>query len=224
MGETLIYYQDVPLNWKSLYRDAIISVAEWCHLSANEDDYAAAETILAKYNTRIHPRTEEHSADRIFSEILNQWGIPSRLLHGVEKVFFTYFQSKVSLYEDTIQVLEYFRSKGVVMGVLTDVPYGMPKDLVSRDIQLIDDLLAGVVTSVEVGWRKPDPRGFLYLADRLGVDKKDMMYVGNERKDVVGANTAGVYSVRIDRENSVEDYGEKLKISSLTQLISFMKQ
>ena len=48
-----------------------------------------------------------------------------------------------------------------------------------------------LLTSVQVGRRKPHPAGFRALAARLGVPCADLLYVDNEQKDIVGANAAG---------------------------------
>lgn len=219
LGETLIYYPNVPLSWSSLYRKAIINTAEMCGFPIDESGISAAEEILSKYNTRINPRSEEVTADLIFFEILSAWRLSKDFLSQAEKGFFSFFQRDVRLYDDTLDTLERLKGKGVKLGLLTDVPYGMPDTFVDNDIVAIREYFDVILTSVDAGWRKPDPRGFLMLADRLGVKPEEMAYVGNEPKDVQGAKNAGMLAIRIDRGDGIGFQGEDRMIKSLASIM-----
>lgn len=36
-----------------------------------------------------------------------------------------------------------------------------------------------------------------------------MIYVGDEEKDIIGANSLGIYSILINRTNNTIEYGQK---------------
>lgn len=219
LGETLIHYQGVPLNWQSLYQDALRHVATSCAYQENQETLAQAMAILSRYNTRLYPRTTEVSADQIFGEILRAWGIsPHRFLNRAKQAFFSFFQMNQLLYHDTLPLLQTLRAKGIKIGVLTDVPYGMDRVYAERDVQSFADSIDVFLSSVEVGYRKPAPPGYLELAKRLAVPPERMAFVGNEEKDIVGANRAGMFSILLDREQKNQSYGEQWKISSLAEI------
>ncbi|AET66207.1 putative HAD superfamily hydrolase [Desulfosporosinus orientis DSM 765] len=223
LGETLIGYKGIPLSWKPLYRQALLGVAEVCECKVTEDMISRADFLLSKYNTRLNPRIEEVSADVILGEILLDWGLPK--LHYCEvaqEAFFSYFQRESFVHEDAVPILKYLKGKGVKIGVFTDVPYGMSKDFASRDIYSFTQFVDVLLTSVEVGYRKPDARGFIELANKLEVNPFEMVFVGNEPKDIIGANEAGAIAVLIDREGHNQYFGEKVKITSLLDLRSFV--
>ncbi|MFC6940108.1 HAD family hydrolase [Salinirubellus sp. GCM10025818] len=52
-----------------------------------------------------------------------------------------------------------------------------------------------VVSSVDVGWRKPHPRAFEAAADRLGVDVGELLHVGDDPRTDGGASGAGARSI-----------------------------
>ncbi len=52
-----------------------------------------------------------------------------------------------------------------------------------------------VVSSVDVGWRKPHPRAFEAVADRLGVDVGELLHVGDDPRTDGGASGAGARSI-----------------------------
>lgn len=223
LGHTLINYKDTPLSWKSLYRDALIKTADCCDIQVNECMLSEAEHILSKYNTRINPRIEEVPSEVIFNEILLSWNlVPDTYIDNTKRAFFSFFQRKASPYDDAVAILQYLKSKSISVGILTDVPYGMDRKFVLRDLEPISQYIDVLMTSVEVGFRKPDTRGFIALASSLGAQPSEMIYIGDEEKDIVGANAVGIYSVFIDRHKNSIQPGEKLRISSLLELKSII--
>lgn len=53
--------------------------------------------------------------------------------------------------------------------------------------------ISDIVTSIELGWRKPDPRMFEYVLERDGIVARDAVFVGDRwEADVVGPTQAGM--------------------------------
>jgi putative hydrolase of the HAD superfamily len=140
--------------------------------------------------------------------------------------YFTFFQQQMCAYPETIEVLTTLRQRGMLIGILTDVPYGMPREFVERDIigAGIKGLFDVLVTSVEVGVRKPEPAGYVALAERLGVIPNEMLYVGNEPKDVIGATRAGMTSVFLDRAKSAANHSQQFTVDRLTGLHTILAE
>ena len=219
LGETLIHYAGLPLNWQGLYEQALTRVAEACGHPITEGDIRLGEGILSRYNTRLHPRPHEVTADRVLGEVLAAWGLPVvASMDQAGNAFFGLFQQAYAVYPDTLPTLQALQVQGVRVGVLTDVPYGMPRRFVERDLAPIAEYLDTVLTSVEIGHRKPHSCGYLALAERLGVDPSDMIYVGNEEKDILGANCSGMLSILIDRAGTGATFGQRRTIASLGEL------
>lgn len=97
----------------------------------------------------------------------------------------------------------------------------MDKKLVLADIEEFKKYIDVVLTSVEIGYRKPNKQGFIQLSKELAVDINEMIYVGDEEKDMIGANRLGIYSVLVNRTNTVIDFGQKKTIKNLNELFSF---
>ncbi len=117
-------------------------------------------------------------------------------------------------------MLTLLREQKIPVGILTDVPYGMPREFVERDLEAakILGLFDVLLTSVEVGVRKPEAKGYLALAKRLSVAAEEMLYVGNEPKDVIGARSAGVFAVLLDRPGKGGDHGQHRTVSTLSAI------
>jgi len=221
LGRTLIEYENVPLSWTKLYKEALTEVLVKCNSGVDDNKVAIGEEILSKYNTRINYREIEVSADTIFSEILVKWNLDTEVyLTTAKKAFFKFFQRKVKLYDDTISTLKTLKERGIKIGILTDVPYGMDKNYVLMDIDGFKEYIDVILTSVEAGHRKPNKQGFIALSNELGVTPNEMIYVGDEEKDIIGSNDLGIYSVLIDKSNSCTDYGQKKTIKKLNELLN----
>jgi len=219
LGDTLIEYENVPLNWKDLYATALVDVMKQCKVENTKENLQKAKDILLIYNTRENPRTREVTAEKIFTEILTAWGVyQSNYLQRSIKTFFSFFQMRARVFKDSIPTLQFLKQKAIKIGVFTDVPYGMGTDFVKKDVSEIKKYIDVLLSSVDIGYRKPEKKVFQTISKHLNIEKRCMIYVGNEEKDIVGANNAGIFSVLLDRHKTTKSFGENLKISSLHEL------
>lgn len=221
LGETLTYYEGIPLNWSEHYRAALTAAFESAGMRLPEESIPDCCDVLKSYNTRINPRENEASSDDIFKAILQKCSLGPEGIAKLTKGFFSYFQGKCRPYQETIHTLQALSDGGYKMAILTDVPYGMPKEFVEQDLVRagIERYFGLVLTSVETGYRKPSKRTFQHLVERLGIASSDLVYVGNEKKDIEGTNAVGGYSILIDRIGKQESFGEKKRIRSLDELM-----
>jgi putative hydrolase of the HAD superfamily len=60
----------------------------------------------------------------------------------------------------------------------------------------LDRYFKWIVTSSDVGYRKPDQRFFAFALKQCGCEAQEVLFVGNQRNtDVKGANICGIQSV-----------------------------
>jgi putative hydrolase of the HAD superfamily len=80
------------------------------------------------------------------------------------------------------------------------------------------DLVDTVVSSADVGLRKPDPRIFELALERLDVAPSQAVHVGDHYyADMVGAGSVGMVPVLIDRHGG-EQQGRVAFIRTLEEL------
>lgn len=219
LGDTLIYYDGVALNWSSHYARALTVGFAKSGVGHQAQRIGECEEVLRKFNTRINPRDKEYSAAEIFRQIGAAVGANESQQIVIMDEFFAYFQQKIKIYSDTFGSLTKIKASGLATGILTDVAYGMPKANVQRDVAEIGDLIDVLLTSVEVGFRKPSTIGYTKIADALEIGVHQMIYVGNEEKDIVGANRAGVAaSILINRSGKDLDYGQSMTFPNLDEM------
>ncbi len=218
IGHTLVHYKN-PLNWRSLYEPALKGVAEQCGYRLNRKNYADAIDILCEYNTRMNPREIEVASDDIWSRILEAWNKEVCDLDMCKEAFYSFFRSEHFIYDDAREFLLFLRKSKIKTATLSDVPYGMENKYALEDISEIIEYIDLPYTSNDIGYRKPNIRGLQRIAAELGVMLQELMYIGDEEKDIVCANNAGAVSVLIDREAKSLEYGQQYRVNSLNELI-----
>jgi putative hydrolase of the HAD superfamily len=221
LGDTLVEYEGFPPNWEAHYNSAIRSLAGFIGVTVSDDQIYAASEVLRRYNTRLHARTKEVEFGTILSDLLHTMGVEyAGHADDAAAAFFSVFRQRLRCFPDTEPRLNALRRSGVRIGVLTDVPYGMPFRLVREDMKVsgVLGLIDVMVTSVDAGVRKPDCGGLQLLASRLQCTPSEMIFVGNEKKDVEAALAFGCEAVLLDRKRAVPDWTQHRTISTLAEL------
>lgn len=79
-----------------------------------------------------------------------------------------------------------------------------------------------VVSSADVGLRKPDPRIFELACERLGVAPGSAAHVGDHHySDVLGATAAGMLAVLVDRHGDGAEEGALADFTRLDSVLGF---
>lgn len=109
-------------------------------------------------------------------------------------------------YDDVLPAFERIRRRGLKVGLISN----WDKRLTGLMEGLgASDLLDTVVSSADVGLRKPDPRIFLMACERLGVAPSEAAHVGDHHyADILGASSVGMTPVLIDRHCNETVWGE----------------
>jgi FMN phosphatase YigB (HAD superfamily) len=102
------------------------------------------------------------------------------------------------------------------IGLFTDGPYGMPREFVLQYLNktALYDAFDKLLTSRDVGYRKPSPLTLTRLSKSLSCKPNEMVYVGNKKKDVETARAFGCTSILTDREGHGMDWGQDRTITS----------
>ncbi len=118
--------------------------------------------------------------------------------------------------------MEKLKQNGIKIGILTDVAYGMDNEFSLEDIAVLADFIDVSITSVDVGYRKPNSAGYLKLLDSLKVTPYEMLFIGDEEKDINGAKKLGMISALINRSKETKDFGQDYTLDSLSGIFSVL--
>jgi putative hydrolase of the HAD superfamily len=113
---------------------------------------------------------------------------------------------RLAAYEEVPGVLAELRDRGVTVAVCSNWTWDLDDAMEQAGLGRAADL---VVTSAQVGVRKPHPRIFELTVARCGVDAADALFVGDTwYPDVEGALAAGLRPVHVWRPDDGHVSGE----------------
>lgn len=223
LGGTLVNYP-FPLNWQASFPAALTKVLEALGEPADPLRLQEGAAVLDQFNTRTHPREWEVRSDAVFQAIFAQWQIDIERVETAKEAFYGFFQAQAEPSPEAEDLLCALHELGIATGLLSDVAYGMDTRFALRDVAALAPRLDVMLTSVDVGWRKPHPAGFQRLLDALSVEPREMMYVGDEQKDIQGANRLGIVSVLLDRQKSGKQFGQRATLDSLEGVLGLIDE
>lgn len=122
------------------------------------------------------------------------------------------------LFPETVEVLEYFRSHGYKMGVISDTSPSLEYSLEQLGIAWY---FTSFTASSLVGAGKPSPVIFNVALTAQGVSAYESLYVDDYKPEADGAREQGFTSFFIDRDGKNRG---KWTIQSLKQLIDFVEE
>lgn len=218
IGQTLVEYRK-PLNWSALYQPALERAAAACgHGAVPEAAYAAARAVLGRYNTRTNPRDREIPSEVIFRELLAALDWPMEDLDPAREAFYGFFRREAAPFPEAEEALRTLVRRGLLLGTLSDAAYGMDDRFILEDITPLLPYIRYPHTSHTSGFRKPRREGLLLLAREMGLSPGELLFVGDEEKDMQCARNAGVRGILADRNRTGADYGQSGVIHVLTDL------
>lgn len=218
IGGTLMEYQGMPHSWVEYYDPCLRYADKKLQLGLSEEEIRQAVEILKGYNPRIHYHEEDYTPEIIFGEIIKALG-KNINMQSLITAFFENMQLKAVIYEDSKAVLRELKHRGITIAVLTDVAVGMPDSLHQEYFKELLSCFDMYVSSISCGYRKPNPTGLAQIAEKCKVSAEEMIFIGDEKKDIETAKRFGCKSVLIDKEKSGADYGQDDTISELKELL-----
>ncbi|MHA2038856.1 MAG: HAD family hydrolase [Promethearchaeota archaeon] len=127
--------------------------------------------------------------------------------------------------KETIEKLS--QQKNLKLGVLSNHPsHSMVRDSLKK--YDLFKYFNAVVTSAEIGKRKPDPDVFFYILEKMGlIENADCLVCGDEYSDIVGGDRAGmqtilcerIYKFPYEREINVPNL---MKISDISEVLDYL--
>lgn len=128
--------------------------------------------------------------------------------------------NSVALYPETLRVLEELKGEYRI-GIVSNISSSAVAERAAERLGL-KRFVDALVTSAEVGVRKPHPGIFSYALRRLDVASRDAMFVGDSiEHDVLGAKSVGLRAIYLDRKRAgTGNYPADLVIHNLEELLS----
>ena len=120
-------------------------------------------------------------------------------------------------------VLDYLKEKSYNLSILSNFDYS-PTANKLLDIYNITHYFDYIFISDQIGWRKPSPKIFEYAIEKIGENKSDILFIGNDfERDIIGAQNSGIDSIYINLNNKYSDINAFVEsVNSLNEIITFI--
>jgi putative hydrolase of the HAD superfamily len=150
------------------------------------------------------PRTPHAEAEfwRAFWDALRQqYQLPQHEIAALEQIG-TFYHTCFAAFPDAAECLAQLRAHNLRLAVLTN--FELPS--VDRTLHYagIDPSQFDVLlSSASIGFRKPDPRAYLAVADALGLQPSECAFVDDLPENVEAARALGMTAWLLEREDRV---------------------
>ena len=215
IGGTLMEYKGMPYSWIEYYESAFNMVNTDFNLNLSKEDIQKSCEVLKSKNARVIYREIEYIPNEIFAEVTAHWQNKTDI-NAVINSFYKGLELVPVIYDDTVDCLNRLKKENVKIAALTDLPTAMPDEIFKKDITNLLKYLDLYVSSLTCGFRKPNKKGLVYIAKHFNVDIENLVFIGDEEKDIKTAKNAGCVSVLINRlGDDKSDFGQDYCVTSL---------
>ena len=131
---------------------------------------------------------------------------------------------KTDAFDGMRETLTALKESGVHIAVCSNKPHNVVCDVVRSVFGDIPDIVKGIEEGDII---KPDPSNTLKIIEKIGVDKKDCLFIGDTNIDIHTGKNAGIDTVGVlwgfrDRAE-LEEAGADYIISKPQELINIVK-
>ena len=132
----------------------------------------------------------------------------------------TFLTDGLAVYPDVFAALNTLREQRYELGIISNWPATLEQTLQRSGLR---DYFSVVVGSGNVGYAKPHPQIFKIAAERMAIDPRDALYIGDSLEhDVAGARAAGMDVVLLDRDDLSPSHRPRiLSLAQLPQLLEY---
>ena len=225
LGNTLITSPPwFRVELHTLASETLAELARRGQLPTTDGLAKEADRLYEEIHGRNRTQSTEITASEVLAEIaslLELEVLPDAVDAALEAVYRACVPS-VEPRDGAHETLAGLRDAGYRLAVLSNARYGPFVPWALAAVALAPYLEA-VVSSADVGWRKPSPEVFWLLLDRLGVPAHESVYVGDYYPyDMVGAKAAGMRTVWLRVPYSPTGDGVDAEIDELAEVVPLL--
>lgn len=125
-------------------------------------------------------------------------------------------KDEVEFFEGLPDVLYDLKEKGYLLGIVTDTANTIHAKLNWFERGGFGHVWDSIISSTEIGCRKPEPKIYQACLDQLGVSAEEAIFVGHKITELDGARAVGMKTIAFNYDEGAQADGY---IESLTELL-----
>ena len=125
----------------------------------------------------------------------------------------------MQFFEGVPETLSSLKEEGYLLGIITDTALPVHIKLSWFERGCFVDVWDSIISSKELGVRKPNPKIYQFALQQLGVSADQAVFVGHKSSELDGAKAVGIRTIAFNYEEGVaadfyiNHFSDLLKIS-----------
>jgi putative hydrolase of the HAD superfamily len=158
------------------------------------------------------------SQDQYWEAVVRMYGItdPGQIESG--KQILAAEGDDVEPIDGVPETLAVLKKMGFLLGIVTDTATSISRKLEWFEKGGFGNVWDSIISSKEIGIRKPDPRIYQAALHQLGLNPEQAVFVGHDARELEGARTVGLRTIAFNYEKAakadfyVERFSDLLKL------------
>jgi HAD superfamily hydrolase (TIGR01509 family) len=176
-------------------------------VSAAEKDLLKEQSLLGQINQDEYRRA-----------LVHLYGItaPDQIERGVR--ILEAEDDDIQFFNGVKETLHMLKSQGFLLGIVTDTRFPVSVKLSWLERGGFGNVWDTIISSNELGMRKPDPKIYQAALGQLGLSADQAVFVGHMALELAGAKSAGMTTIAFNFEKAAQadyyigDFAELLKL------------
>ena len=157
---------------------------------------------------------------------LNKKLTKSQIVYIGELIDRAFLEFPPIIFNGSLKLIEFCKKNQIKIGIISNTGFNSPK--VYRNWLINEKIFYDeIVLSNELGIAKPDKKNFYYTLDKLGIPPGNSIHFGdNPVADIMGANSIGISSVLISKNNSKNSINSNnfMTIDNISESVEVLKK
>lgn len=164
-----------------------------------ECDHAAEKKALVQQAYR-----GQIDQDQFREGIIRMYGVtqPEFIQRGKELL--EKHDNDVQFFEGVPETLQALKDKGYLLGIVTDTANSISTKLSWFESGGFVHVWDSIISSKEIGVRKPDPLIFQAALKHLGLSANQAVFIGHKPSELKGARAAGMHTIAFNYDEGAE--------------------
>ncbi len=163
----------------------------------------------------------ELSRDEYLEAVLRLYGVKDSEAIQRGKQIISDDDNHVMIFKGVSETLRHLKNAGYYLGIITDTSIPVSMKLNWFEKAGFGAVWDSVISSKEVGTRKPNPKIYQIALDQLSVRPDETIFVGHMKSELDGARALGIHTVAFNKdadataESAVENFSDLLHLPLL---------
>ncbi|MHB8135412.1 MAG: HAD family hydrolase [Anaerolineaceae bacterium] len=165
--------------------------------SQNDQSQKKEELVQQAYRGII-------SQEQYRDAVINLYGISDPEQSKIGKAILENEDNGIEFFEGVRETLQKLKHRGFLLGIVTDTANTISAKLSWFERGGFGHVWDSIISSKELGIRKPDPNIYLAALTQLNLDPCQAVFIGHKQTEIIGAHNVGMKTIAFNYENDVE--------------------